>query len=255
MSAGKKTTKKASKKVNKKASKKTPKAKPQVQNNSNGQNEPLLKMPSGSQATLGGAWDVPRTESLVAQIGTTPLGASQLASLLGVVPSTVTTMTSEGMPSRGGGAQGRRAEYRLAEVLPWLVKRGGKRASIDSRDAVAREQAIKLARENALAEQELANVADVGMAIEQILVALNGQLDGLPGRLCGELAAQSADSAAVIRQRLRAGIWSARAAFAAELAQLAERVGHVSEDLQHSATAAEQNARSMGGRKQTASAH
>jgi len=205
----------------------------------NGSAQPQL--PDGSQAMLGGGWHAPQNTSLAQDIGSTPINASTLATLCGVANSTVTTWSNEGLPSRAGGkGQGKRAEYLLSEVMPWLAQRGSKRSSIDSRDAVSREQAIKLMRENALAEQELINTAEMGRVLEKLLILNHANIKSLPGRLCNVVAAES--SAAVCRDHLRKACRSATAAFAQELAQYAERIGLAAEDIRNAEAAAGEDA-------------
>lgn len=200
------------------------------------QDDRKLDMPQGSQGSLVGGWELPAKQSVVAQIADMQLTGTELAALLGCSNGQITTLKQEGMPSEGGGIKGRHSKYTLRQVLPWIHARNSKRASRDVRDMVSEEQAIKLRRENSVAEQQLCYVSHLGEVLMHVVVSLSNQHDAISGRLCDELAAES--STAVVKQKLFDELRKIRAAFAADIGQLAESIGLAAEDIRNSEAAA-----------------
>jgi phage terminase Nu1 subunit (DNA packaging protein) len=148
------------------------------------------------------------------------VNAGQFAELCGVTATTVTNWRREGMPCTVRGKTAVTIE--LAQALPWVLARRDRRPD-SQRERVAREQADRLALQNAQSRGELITRGSVSAAIEECFGLLIGELDGLPGRLGMELAA--ANEPAVISARLRAELMRIRQTAADRIVKFARGSG------------------------------
>lgn len=98
------------------------------------------------------------------------------------------------MPHKGGGRTGKAVAIDLAEAVNWEIEQAKTEAQAPvqtERARLQREQADRIALENALRRGELVKTADIAAMIRKAGVILRAELDGMSGRLAGELAGMS----------------------------------------------------------------
>jgi len=142
----------------------------------------------------------------------------------------------------------------LADLLRFLARRADSKAAggTGQRDRLAKEQADKIAIENAISRGELIYAAHAKQIRLEAITMLAGQLDGISGRFAIDLAAES--DASVIRVKLRDEHRRIRSAYARSLGELADlcdrRAGLPAGD----GTAPDQVGVGVGGRESNPSA-
>lgn len=148
--------------------------------------------------------------------------AGQYAEIRGRSKAWVSAQIKAGMPVLSAGKAGREYEIEPSAAIDWEVEQAkASRAGGESqRDRLAKEQADKVALENAVRRGELAKVAHFRAIAAAAISHLNAELDGIAGRLANELAGIS--DPAEIRGRLLDQHRAARAAFADRLRELGE---------------------------------
>lgn len=127
------------------------------------------------------------------------ISRARLARLTGRTPQAVSQWLADGLPHEGGG-HGKRVTIELDQALPWLLDHRGTGPG-SQRERLAKEQADKLALENAASRGELVYAEHVDWLIAEAVSLLKQQILGLPGRLATQLA--SMDDPALIRSHLQ----------------------------------------------------
>lgn len=151
----------------------------------------------------------------------------QFAELTGYSVQQVNEWMNAGMPADRGG-RGKPCRIDSAAAIRWLVNRGTQKRSGDPGETaegerLKREQADKIALQNAQTRRELVLREHVRLVLLESNALLAGQLDGVAGRLASELAGMT--EPAKIRQCLLDEHRRIRAAYAAALGKLAESGG------------------------------
>jgi len=134
----------------------------------------------------------------------------------------VSNQIAAGMPRSGGGVSGKRLSIPLAKAVAWEIERAQMVASepaATERARLHREQADKLALENAVRRKELVYTATVDALCRRAASMWASELDGVPGRMAGELVGIS--DAAEVRHRLFKEMRSVRKRFADECGRIA----------------------------------
>lgn len=147
------------------------------------------------------------------------LTVTQAAALLGKPDSTVGDWCQQGLPSKKSG---RNRVIRVRDLLRWLAGRDAQPGS--ERERLAKEQADRVALDNAKKRGELIYAWQVADVLNTMAATLSAQLDSLPGRVAGELAGMTdaADIRALLLRETRA-IRSSMAEHVGKLAEAAER--------------------------------
>lgn len=140
------------------------------------------------------------------------------AKFCGVSPSLVSAWIAGGMPAKAG-RQGREAEIDAEKAIPWVILHRETPPG-SQRERLAKEQADKIALENAAKRGELLFSAHVAEVLSALSADLAARHDAVPGRVAGELAGIT--EPAVIRSRLLDELRSVRAAFADAAGKLAQ---------------------------------
>lgn len=152
------------------------------------------------------------------------MNGAEYAELRGRTRAWVSGMIKKGMPVLAAGRPGRECQIEPGHAIDWEIaqaRAGRKQEKTETqRDRLAKEQADKVAIENAVRRGELAKVAHFRAVATAAVSYLSSELDGIAGRLANELAGIS--DPAEIRQRLLAQHRDARATFAQRLAKLGE---------------------------------
>ena len=173
------------------------------------------------------------------------LTISELADLLKVSQSTVSSWVEAGMPAVHSGRQRSKASIDLRQAMPWVIAhreaRGGER------ERLASEQADKIALENARKRGELLHADQVAEVLAKLGAELAARHDAVPGRVAGELAGLT--DPGVIRGRLLEELRAVRGAVADAAAELADALGADEEAVGDPATAAEPDGEPVGRRK------
>lgn len=142
------------------------------------------------------------------------LSLAQLATLTGRPASTVHEWTARGLKSV---KRGRHRIVRTADLIRFLAARDEPGSQ---RERLAKEQADKIALENARRRGELILVEHVEELFTTLAAELAARHDAVPGRVANEFAGIS--DAAVIRQRLLDEMREVRSAVADAAIKLAE---------------------------------
>ena len=125
---------------------------------------------------------------------------TQYAALWGVSKATVDGWCKAGMPSRGGGKQGRSRMIVLAEALPWQLDQFRNRTYESQRERKAAVEADLLELKLGQETSQLMVDQDVEHTFAAAISALNANLLTDPGKRCREYAAES--NPAVIRETM-----------------------------------------------------
>lgn len=178
----------------------------------------------------------------MANVTRTMTGAG-FARLCGVDAATVTHWCKGGMPHNGGGASGVKLEIDIKTAIPWVVRNRTEKPGSE-RERLAKEQADKVAIENAKSRGELLMSPHVEDAIAAALATLAAQLDGLAGRMATPLA--SIDDPATIRASLMDETRRIRTAYAEQLSELADIAGDPEADQPDSPAPAKKDGERVG---------
>lgn len=162
--------------------------------------------------------------------------------MVAVSPQAVTGWIENGMPCRRGKGRGNPVEVDIAVALPWVMSRREPQGS--QRERLAKEQADKIALENAVKRGELIHTSHVADVMSSLGADLAARHDAGPGRLAGELAGLS--DPAVIRQRLLDEFRGIRGAFSDAIAKLADAIGTPADDGGDSEPAPEADGKRVG---------
>ena len=150
---------------------------------------------------------------------TETLSQKGFAKLCDVSPQTVSNWCEAGMPNEGGGGHGETRTINVREALPWVVANRTEKPGSE-RERLAKEQADKIAIENAQSRKELIKAQHVEDSIAEALANLTTQLDGLPGRMATPLS--SIEDPALLRSKLQDEVRRIRITYAQHLAKLGE---------------------------------
>lgn len=152
-----------------------------------------------------------------------------LARLFNLTPRRVQQLASDGVIPRVS-----RGKYPLVASVQGYTKFLQDRVTGDRKDGwrgererLAREQADRVAIENACTRGELIYAADVQEALSTAVASLAADLDGMPGRLASTVAGMN--DPALIRSTILDESRRIRESFAAQLAELAEPAGAADE--------------------------
>lgn len=137
--------------------------------------------------------------------------------LCGVTKQTVANWCEAGMPHEGGGKPGNPYTINVRDALPWVVANRTEKPGSE-RDRLAKEQADKVAIENAQSRKELIKAQHVEDFTAAALATLSTQLDGLSGRMATPLS--SIEDPALVRSRLQDEVRRIRDSYADQLAEL-----------------------------------
>lgn len=148
-----------------------------------------------------------------------PMNATAFARLLGVAKSTVSGWMAAGMPHRPGRGK-RPAQIVLAEALPWVLHHRMAPPGSE-RERLAKEQADRVALDNAVKRGELVYASHVDEIMATMSADLVALLEALPGRAAAPAAGKSA---AEVRSILLDEVRRVRGAFAEAIGALAERI-------------------------------
>ena len=147
---------------------------------------------------------------------------AQFGKIVGKSPATISTWVKEGLPVIPPKKRGQATKVDTTTAIEWLMQREferGRPKREDPRRALYEEQRRKYWLENEAAERQLVKLGDVQVALNEVMVAIASELEGLPGRMAGELAGLT--DPALVRQSLRVQTTNIRQAAADRLARLA----------------------------------
>ena len=114
------------------------------------------------------------------------ISRARFARMTGRSPQAVSQWIADGLPHDGGG-RGNRIVIDLDRALPWLIDNRGAPPGSE-RERLAKEQADRLALQNAQTRRELVRADHVERTIGEALGLLKEQINGIPGRLASQLA-------------------------------------------------------------------
>jgi len=126
---------------------------------------------------------------------------ARFARMAGVTPQSVSQWIADGLPADNAGKRGQRIEIDLDAALPWLIDNRGAPPGSE-RERLAKEQADRLALQNAETRRELVRAEHVERTIGEALGLLKEQINGIPGRLATQLS--SVEDPAMCRSLLMA---------------------------------------------------
>jgi phage terminase Nu1 subunit (DNA packaging protein) len=152
---------------------------------------------------------------------------AEFAEIVGFSAQQVQEWMKAGMPG-DAGRRGKECRIDTAAAIRWLVDRGSTKRSASSgddseRERLNREQADKVALQNAQTRKQLVRREHVQLVLLESNALLAGQLDGVAGRLANEIAGTT--EPAKIRQLLLDEHRRIRSAYADALGKLAESGG------------------------------
>lgn len=171
---------------------------------------------------------------------------SQFAKFTGYSAPNITKLIKDGLPVLEAGKSGRATKIDSGAAIQWLLERErqkGKPKHSDPRNALYEEQRRKVWLENEATEHQLVKLEDVQILLNETMVGIASELEGLPGRKAGELAGIT--DPALVRQALRVEITNIRQAAADRFA----RLGAIKPGSGDTETAAAKKPRSVGKRK------
>lgn len=175
-----------------------------------------------------------------------PISQIEFSRRTGLSTGAVSAAIKEGMPTNSPTRKGRPSAIDEPSAIQWLLERERERARpahADPRNALYEEQRRKVWLENEATERQLVKLDDVQVVLNESMVAIASELEGLPGRMAGELAGLS--DPALVRQSLRVQTTNIRQAAADRLARLAA----IATGSGDPAPAAAKKPRSVGKRK------
>lgn len=145
---------------------------------------------------------------------------AQLATLTGRPDSTVSDWTRHGLASRKSG---RNRVVKTVDLIRFLAGDATPAEITSQRERLAKEQADKIALENAQKRGELVLVGQVAEVFSMLAAELAARHDAVPGRVATEFAGIT--DAAVIRQRLLDELREVRTAVADAVEKFADSLG------------------------------
>jgi hypothetical protein len=147
-------------------------------------------------------------------------GAEQAASVLNVSARSIRRLATDGVI--GKTAHGKYPFPAYVQEYIGYVEHGHVAGTVAAAEMrLKEEQTRKLKLHNDYTVGTLVKRDAIEQGASAAQIELNAELDGLPGRLCVEFAAQS--DPAIVRHRLREEIINVRNSFAARLTALAAR--------------------------------
>ena len=151
------------------------------------------------------------------------MSAAEYARLRGKPKVWVTRRIAAGLPATRVGR-----EYRIdaGGAIEWELEQAAQAAvgaNGSQRERLAKEQADRVALDNARRRGELIYSSHVGTVLATMAADLVARLDAVPGRCAGELA--GIKDPALIRARLREEMQAVRGAFAVAVDKLADSIG------------------------------
>lgn len=167
---------------------------------------------------------------------TETLSQKGFAALCDVSPQTVSNWCDAGMPHQGGGGHGETRKIHVRKALPWVVKNRTEKPGSE-RDRLAKEQADKVAIENAKSRKELIWAHHVEDCLAGANAALAADLDGLPGRMATTLA--DIEDPALVRAKLLDETRRIRESYARQLSELVDAERDNGENVSDSSAASE----------------
>lgn len=147
---------------------------------------------------------------------------AEFAKIVGKSPQTISVWVKDGLPVIPPKKRGLATKVDTAKAIDWLMQREfqrGRPSHDDPRSALYEEQRRKYWLENEATERQLVKLDDVQVVLNEAMVAVASELEGLPGRMAGELAGLT--DPALVRQSLRVQTTNIRQAAADRLARLA----------------------------------
>ncbi len=159
----------------------------------------------------------------------------EFAKLRGKSKGWVSHQIAAGMPVLSRGRNGNPSAIHPATAIDWEVEHARVEAAPkpgSQRERLAKEQADKLALENAKRRSELVLASYVSEIFNGLAADISARLDGLPGRVANELAGIT--DPAQIRSRLLdecRAIRSGVAGYCLQLANTPPDVEHCGDDL------------------------
>lgn len=177
---------------------------------------------------------------------TDKLTGAGFAKLCEVSKVTVSNWCEAGMPHEGGGKPGNPFQINVREALPWVVANRTEKPGSE-RDRLAKEQADKIAIENAQSRKELIQAQHVEDSVAEALANLTTQLDGLPGRMATPLS--SIEDPALVRSKLQDEVRRIRFTYAESLAKLGELPGDLAAGKRDRKTPAKKKRKRVGRKK------
>ena len=176
------------------------------------------------------------------------VSGKECAALLGKSKAWLAAAIKDGMPgvARVKGRRDAQVLIDLTLALPYLVDRKDKRsiAPESARERVHQEQADRLALENEESRGKLCRMDVIEQLALRAASGLASELDGLPGRLAGELA--TITDPATIKGRLLEECRRVRTAYADHLGRLVAGGDDRSQNGARTPAAAQANAERMG---------
>lgn len=152
--------------------------------------------------------------------------ASDFAALVGVSQQAVSEWIAAGMPCKRGRGRGHRVQIDPPRAIPWVISRREPAGS--QRERLAKEQADKVALENAAKRGETILAGQVADVLSTLAADLAARHDAVPGRVAGEFS--GINDPAVIRQRLLDELRVVRGAFAIAIDKFADALGTAEDD-------------------------
>lgn len=173
------------------------------------------------------------------------LSQAKFAEFIGKSGPTVTQFVKDGMPVVAPPKNGMATKVDSVAAIKWLIERASEKSRpthSDPRNALYEEQRRKVWLENQATELRMVNLDDVQAVLNEAMVAIASELEGLPGHMAGQLAGIS--EPAQVRQALRVEITKLRQAAADRLS----RLGAIAPGLPDPPAAAAKKPRSVGKR-------
>lgn len=204
----------------------------------------------GQQATLFGGFEAAAKDERLSEIR---LSLGDVAGLFRVQPSTVTGWRNEGLPVEGGGRQGARGSVELGKLCEWIyANKINTRAASNERDWLTREQARKIARENAVADCELVWTGDVLRINSDLYSAIKQQLQAIGSRVANDVAA--VDRAGECRYIINGEARRVLTSIATSMAEQSKSLGSDAQAEQYRLAATGEDAGPVGGQQQDTTA-
>lgn len=149
------------------------------------------------------------------------VGGDHLAEIFDVTPRRIQQLTNQGIVVKVARGKYDQNESTTNYIRFWRNVADGKGYDDNkgtSKAQLEKARAKKATIEANVAEQSVLPVVDVQIMLNETMVLIATQMDGLPGRLCSELAAM--DNAAEIRIKLLDEMRKIRTAAASRLTDL-----------------------------------
>lgn len=171
----------------------------------------------------------------------------EFAALIDRSPDTVSRWCAAGMPHEQPGKTNAGYLIHLRQALPWVLTYALEPPKESQRERLAREQADKVALENAHRRGELVDAVMVDEVLKALAVAIAGQHKTITNRCAHEFA--SISDAQRIRERFIEEFAAAGSALHALVGDLAATCERVAKDATAAEGAAAADAGAVGGRE------